>query len=134
MFSESRNDTGELIVFECQGNETAISDRIVALGEFADEVVVIQIELTEFNKLFSEIVRKSSRQVVSSDIKVDALAPSQIVRDASGELIRVNVEILNGSNPVFGTSVGLELSGKVSGKLVMRQVKATQLVEISNRR
>ena len=111
-FAVSGDDSGQLIVFHGQCDQSAVSDRVVVAGEGSGKVVVIQIQVSEGNEFVSQIFGKGSRELVSPNVKCEALAPPQIGRDRSRELVGINVKVFNGSNAQFGAPVRLEFVGQ----------------------
>ena len=107
-FAVSGDDSGQLIVFHGQCDQSAVSDRVVVAGEGSGKVVVIQIQVSEGNEFVSQIFGEGSRELIAAQIQGDALPPPQFVGNGSRQLIRVDIEILNGPNSEFGTSVGFQ--------------------------
>ena len=49
--------------------------------------------MAEVDEFLAEVFREDSRQLVATNVEVDALAPSQVGGNRAGELVRVDVEV-----------------------------------------
>ena len=92
-FPFSWDDSRQVVRFEGQSDEASVPDVVVVCRECPAKCIVVKVEMPKCNKLLSEVFRKCSCQQVPTNVKMDALAPSQIGRKWSGELVRVHIEI-----------------------------------------
>lgn len=84
---------GETIVMDGEGSQSTIANGIILPRQSPAKVIVIQVETAKFHKLFGEVSRQSSGQLISANVKVFASAQPQFLGNRSSELIGVDIEI-----------------------------------------
>ena len=89
----SGDNSAELVELDGQHDQAAVSDRVVGGREGSDERVVVQEQVAEVDEFLAEVFWEDSRQLVATNVEVDALAPSQVGGNRAGELVRVDVEV-----------------------------------------
>lgn len=120
------------IVVDGQRHQPSVSDRVVGGREGSDERVVVQEQVAEVDEFLAEVFREDSRQLVATNVEVDALAPSQVGGNRAGELVRVDVEVSQWTNSADRSVIRLQFLGKGSRQGVVGQMQKLQCVQHSN--
>lgn len=84
----------ELIVVECQFHQSSVADGNVGFGKGPLQLIVIQVQMTKFDKLVPEVVRQGSGELVASQIQKHELSQPEICGDAARQLVRVQIEVI----------------------------------------
>mmetsp|Transcript_12752 Transcript_12752/g.26004 ORF Transcript_12752/g.26004 Transcript_12752/m.26004 type:complete len:316 (-) Transcript_12752:303-1250(-) len=124
----------QAVVVDGHRHQPSVSDRVVGGREGSDEGVVVQEQVAELDEFLAEVFREGSRQLVATNVEVDALAPSQVGGNRAGESVRVDVEVSQWTNPADRSGIGSQFPGKGSRQGVVGQVQQLQGVQHSNPR
>ena len=91
--SFTRHNACEFVVVDAKGFQSPISNRVVTLGQSSSELVVVEMQVTKFHKLFPKIYWKGSGKVVAPDVKIDHKAQPHALWKRPRQLVAVNIEI-----------------------------------------
>jgi hypothetical protein len=66
----TRHGSRQLVVIDRQRLQPAIAYRVVRRGQRPAKLVVVQVQMTQIDKRFSNIVRESTRQLIAAHIEI----------------------------------------------------------------
>ena len=79
---------------DAEGFQPPVPDRVVTGWQCACEFIVVDVQVAEGYELFAKIHWQGSGQRVAPDVEVNAVAQPHALRKSTGELVRIEIEVL----------------------------------------
>lgn len=81
------------IVVDGEGFQPTIANIVIVGRQSATEIVVVQVQKSQFDKGIAQVLGESSGQLISTNIKVLQMSKSELFGDGARKFVGIDVEV-----------------------------------------